>query len=1203
MIGSSRHAGVALDLETFELEPGTTLIEASAGTGKTFTIQYLVLDLLLKGLELKEILVVTFTEAATQELRDRLQGFLTNVRTALTEGSVSEPLRSVLDRGISRLGAEAVEHIVHRAMLHIDAAPIYTIHGFCQRALQENAFAADVGFSPELCADTSGMISDLVRDFLRVCNLHLKRPLPKSVNFKALCKRAGKLTRLLRVKAPCQKAIKDVFSELEGCAARIVEQRMNLQDIAEELRSFQGRLNAQSYRAAFFEDIEDSLEQLLTDPFQVNDSVLGRLGAGKIERSFKKAHFGTRVAHPVFGACERFLEARSRIEGDFLRCFDAWFIGEFNRLKLEQARITYDDMILDLDRALQSHERLRAQLKGRYRAGLVDEFQDTDARQYRIFRTLFASGDEADDRRYFAMIGDPKQSIYSFRGADVHAYLQARQDAGHRYTLPTNFRSEPRVIEGVNQFFNGINLGEGGAESGEGAIPFQPVRAADPGGRARLVAGDGLFLPGLVTREVEPPVSGRVRAAAQDSLRQTVWDVAELLSHSQTGRVLIESESNGALQRRPIECGDIAVLVDTHREAEALQNLFREEGLLAVRGKSGDIFASEEAGHFLQFLLACLLPSERSLNLLLVSPLFGKTNAELLAMADVERQSLYELFNALGRSWKGGASVSAVWAKFLAEASVRARLLSRSDGERRMTNYIHLCELAQEIERAESLSSDRLTSQILERVKAGAYGGDTGSEAHLIRLESDDAAIKLLTMHASKGLEFPVVFLPTLWQKTIQGKDDPVVRLDALDPDCLESLEPDPALIASRMKSEALRIGYVAMTRAVHLCVYYRVSDLPQQHPRSNHKDGWFDQWIEEQAGSARVAHEAFAFPSLIAGVSPLEPPPPPPPEVIQPRSLGCEIPRAYQITSYSALARAQGEAHAGSREDPSVRGGEEEFQDEGSMPVVSAGENSGKLMLDSFPGGIRTGTFIHEVMECCNLAAPGSWRPQVKRLLHRHFSEGGPGVLEQRGEEVLTLLQQLADEPVPLRDGNHLNLKSIGADQQLHEMEFYFPVKGVDVIGLDGVIKSWARRNHVSYNASAIDPGGIDGFLTGSIDLFFQAGGRYYLLDWKTNSPRPGRPRSLSSYGSEGMHSLMSDGRYYLQALIYSVATTAYLKDRLGNGFDFQSRVGGFLYCFLRGVSAQTGWLHGQFSEVEILQASQALGQTSESKGRMIDA
>lgn len=325
--------------------------------------------------------------------------------------------------------------------------------------------------------------------------------------------------------------------------------------------------------------------------------------------------------------------------------------------------MTYDDMIFDLDRALSRSGRLKRQLCERYRAALVDEFQDTDGRQYSIFRKLFAESTEHG--RYFAMIGDPKQSIYGFRGADISAYLKARNAAHYRYTLPMNYRSEKSVVDATNRFFQGGDLGKVLGSNEDESILFDTVDANDTPKRRLCFAGK-VQPDRLYERALPRPIDERVKSAHQSSVTAMAEDVERLLVLSEEGRVYFESTEMG-LSRERVRASDIAVLVNTNREAAEVQDELHKRGIVAVRSKTGSILETAEAQNFLYFLMACLDPSERGINLLLISSLFAKNDAELRLLSSSERRAIYELFRLLGKQWRDGAAVSRIWMRFVDE--------------------------------------------------------------------------------------------------------------------------------------------------------------------------------------------------------------------------------------------------------------------------------------------------------------------------------------------------------------------------------------------------------------------------------------------------------------------------------------------------------------------------------------------------------
>ena len=1189
MTTSNQH----LDVSTFELKPGTTLIEASAGTGKTYTIQYIVLDLLFKGLSLSEILVVTFTEAATKELADRLQAFLTGVNAVLSGAVASSDvsLQAVLDRAIEAQGEEAVQRCIRRALLDVDQSAIYTIHGFCQRALQENAFAADANFDTELCADVAPIVEELVMDFLRRVNLEMPKRPPSVASLGTLVARGLQLTGMLRIKRSFIGELSSLGQELSRAAAHVQSFEGDSDAIIAEFMGYEGQLSGASYKQAYFAGFEGLLLQVFRDPLSAD---LSKLCAGVIESKFKKAHKGAELQSGFFAACEALADAQGDYGPSFLQCFDTWFIDVFQRIKQERSIMTYNDMILDLDRALGQSESLKTQLRQRYRAALVDEFQDTDDRQYAIFKALFASTEPTADGPYFAMIGDPKQSIYGFRGADISAYLEARGDASVRYTLPMNFRSERTMVEATNKFFKEGDLGSVMPGTEADSIPFDSVDAADNTKERLVFAGDDQPSR-LYERALDAPEDGKVKTAHESSAREMTRDVQRLLSLSSEGRVYFKSGRESDLKRRAVHEGDIAVLVNTNKEAASIQHEFQKLGILAVRAKTGSILESEEAKDFLYFLMACLNPHDRYINFLLVGALYGKNDADLKALSDSERREIYELFTLLGQQWRDGAAVSLLWMQFLDTLAVREQLLRKSDGERKLTNYLHIVEFAQELERTESLSPERLRDRMLETIQ-----NVSGNDECLVRLESDGRAVKIMTSHSSKGLEFPIVFLPSIWQRGINklSKSDELIRTDADDPDCFDCFEADADSVVARSSAENLRLGYVAMTRAVHFCVYYNARDLPKQHGGSNHKDGWFDQWLFQQRGEQYPTEVEAGFLNALSEAAAVELDAPAADPVVQTRHLGHAIPQSYQITSYSSLARSEQASLVDA--DPSISAGMGDSPVEVSevAPVVTEVPRTPDLLLESFPGGVRTGTCLHEILERCDFTKPELWGRVAGSIIARHFPDGGESVFEERVHQVVELVERLTRHPHSNLERLSIDLSELSPKACIPEMEFYFPVEQVNVAKLELIIQSWAQRVGFDYKPTNYRARSIDGFLTGSVDLFFTQGGRYYLLDWKTNRPLRNHVKLQSSYDRIGMHEHMSHGRYYLQALIYSVAIAAYLRNRLGDRFDWKTHIGGFVYCYVRGVGEGTGWFHESFLEAEVHAAAVALGQMSHTKG-----
>ena len=1213
-----------LDVSNFQLQAGTTLIDASAGTGKTYTIQYIVLDLILKGIPLEEILVVTFTEAATKELKDRLQSFLVEVNDHLDGDAVpakADALTAVLDRAIRQDedGAEGVQGTIRKALLSVDQAAVYTIHGFCQRSLQEHAFAADAHLDQDICKEIRPIVEDLVADFVREALMNLKEPLPKlpkeentCTELQALGHRAMKLTGMLRLAEPFQGSIPDVTAEIENAKASVMAYQSKQDAIRDEFMGYKGRLNKRSYKDVYFDEFKDTLERIFSDPDSVD---LIKLTPEKIERAFtgQDKKDGRKIESGFFLACEQFINAKSNYQTRFLRCFDTWFIRHFEKLIQERNLLTYDGMIHGLDRAIKKSDTLKEALQRKYKAALVDEFQDTDARQYSIFKALF--GDGKCTGHHFAMIGDPKQSIYRFRGADIDAYLEAQGDAHFSYTLPKNYRSDKKMVEATNYFFKGTDFGQGFdgheinedddcaplvySEDEEPLIGFQAVEAADQLNK-RLVFAGGLEPCRLYERLIEATAE-KIPETQEYVIPLMADDIAQLLQWSKEGRVYFESTEDGVLKKQAIQPGDLAVLVEGHYEAEQVQNALRKKGVVAVRSKSGSLLQTEETRQFIHFLMACLRPSEAILNMLLVGDFYSKSDSEMTALKDAERRQIYECFVELGKEWRRGQSVSRIWLEFVDQVQLRERLIALSGGERKLTNYLHIGEYALEMERVESLSPERLLDRLYAATKEGRSDEMT-DDADAMRLESDSSAVTIATMHSSKGLEYPITFLPSLWQRPVKQKEIQGLRLlhSNGDLDTYHSLSRNPEAL-KESSAESLRLGYVAMTRAVHFCVYYNVIfDEWPNSKKSNHFNGWFDEWLRVLRNPVvRVDYmrkSNFGFLDKLEDVKPVELSPEESQLKLHTRELKPEIPVSYQITSYSSLARSNQAADA----DPSKASGSDdcpvEPADARAKIEIAAMESD--LLLESLPGGMRTGTCVHEILERCDFAQPDSWERLAKSVIERHFPEGGDSVLEGRVEQVLDLLADLTQQARVGTNGWSIDLSQLSPSACIPEMEFYFPVRQVDLSALEDILQRWADRVGLAYAPAHYRPREIDGYLTGSVDLFFTQGQRYFILDWKTNRPLRGHAPLRSGYDRAGMHAHMEHGRYYLQALIYSVAASAYLRHILGEQFDWETHMGGFVYCFVRGLGESSGWHHEAFSEAEVLEASQALGQSAKQGG-----
>lgn len=1189
-MSESMSSAQLLDLRQFSLQAGTTLIEASAGTGKTFTIQYCVLDLIFKGLELKEILVLTFTESATQELRARIQQFLSQVYQDVQQAHpLKEPLHSVLARARSQQSTADLIHKLAQAIQQIDEAPIQTIHAFCQRSLQEHAFLSQSDFERELVTDLGPIRERLVGDFVRRANHVFQLPFPKGGGRSQLLARADQLSCFTQTALTQVHSIESLQAPLIALLQQFRGFASEAAEILREFLSFEGQLNARSYPASFFADFPAALQRCLSAPETVELPLYKKLCAQHLSQAFNKTYKsqGKCPEHPFFALCTQFVQAFERYNEQFFHCFDHHYIAALKQYKLEQGLLSFDDMVGELARALRGQSGLLAALQKRYQAGLVDEFQDTDTRQYAIFEALFGASRIAEFQpAYFAMIGDPKQSIYAFRGADIRCYFQAKGAVQQAYTLGVNYRSDPRLVAACNAFFKDCDLGGNGVANCE-SIPFQAVAAqAAAGMKTRLVFADARERERLFVQSID--AQGRkIDAYVERALEQTAAMIAQLLNVSAAGKIAIEHlDADGAVStRRPIQASDVAVLVDRNREAELCQAALRRQGIPALLNKRASVYTSEEARHFLYFLRACQQAKPRWLHALLVSPLYSKTAHDLGAMSQAERHSLQQSFVERGRSWRQGQSVGQLWDAFLQSISAPTRLLQREQGERMLTNYQHVGELASQLEAAKGLGPTALIDHWAQRIQKALAGEGPQDEAALLRLESDRKAVQLVTLHSSKGLEYPLVFLPTLWQKCVQLKRGQSA-LPVADPHNVDALQQWQAWNAeqqARAKSEVLRLGYVGLTRAVHQVFYFTAPQFEQPKTKqSSHFAGWFDRWIGEQRGqsSAQAVSEDDYFAGLAAAPA-----------------LDCELTAVctqpaerrfqrgpldqYGILSYTRLTQQEASAR---RVLPFAFSDEHSLTPRGLMEAPAVGED---LMLRALPPGAVAGTCVHTILENCDLAQPNTWRALIRAQLQQHFPDGAVHQAS-RERSILELLHRLQDSTFTAG----MALAQLSPQSCRREFNFYCALDSVDAERLHQVLSDWLQSQSLptAPYLPAAHPT-LRGFLTGSIDLLFEQAGQYFILDWKTNRPLPHQAEVCASYDADGMQTQMLKGAYYLQALIYSAALDHYLRLHLGAKFNWEQHMGGFIYCFVRGLSPSTGWLQQRFPEILVQRAQQALG------------
>jgi exodeoxyribonuclease V beta subunit len=1162
---------MSLDLHTSSFS-GRSLIEASAGTGKTWTLTALYARLLLeRQLSVGQILVVTYTTAATAELRERIRARLAEL-LALYEGGESRDAFLVeLQR---RYPGEEARRRLLLAVHGFDEAAIFTIHGFCQRALQDAAFEAGGDFDAELTQDDrevlDALLGDAWRHVLAEADPAWARYLAKQKITPALLRQRlrGHLGKpYLRIEPRETVKPDELTAAGQAWNKAAALWRQAGYDWVEELRIHPG-LSQSTHKVSKFPLWLSELESYFADPAALFEppQALDKLGVAALAKACKKGHQAPvcELAHALdalAAALESAMPAgRQRLIALQVELIDR-LNAELPARKAAQRLLAFDDLLNRLDEALRgpAGEDLAATLRGQYPLALIDEFQDTDPVQYAIFDRIYArvagvaSGSAAD----LCFVGDPKQAIYAFRGADLATYLKARAAADRQYDLPFNFRSTPALIDALNRLFA---RPQPFAEPG---LDYPPVSAgAKPRARLVLPEEDGDAPLALVWLGDEALNKGRAgELAALDSARR----IAGLLAASAQGRAYFDDAS----QQMPLKGGDIAVLVASHREAASVAAELAARGVPSVRRGRDSVWHSEEAGELAAVLAAYAEPGrEGVLRYALASRLLGRDAAQLARCQDDERAWDKERADAefYHQLWQqhGFMRVFRTW---LDQEQVAERLLAGIDGERRLTNLLHLAELLQ----AESLQRPGLEA-LLAWFLAQRGSEGAGDDA-LLRLESDAERVQIVTIHTSKGLEYPLVFCPFLWDGRLLGQftdsarchdDDGQPLLD------LGSAQLDRRLEKARREAfaEKLRLTYVALTRAEHrLWLHWgpvavpkpkKDGGLPDEglhssalawllHGRELPGDdalGELAAHLNEKSGAAlgaeldqladssdgRIARVPLWQREATAGGEQRAQQP----ARLQPfnRSLHS----AWRIGSFSGLAA----------------GLHMEAPDRDNLAMPDASEPGSGFF--AFPRGARAGTCLHAILEDW-ARGKGELAELVAPTLTAHGIDA-----ESWAAIAIQHLQRVLDTDL---DGGGLTLTRLQGSRRLPELGFTFPVRDLDVQRLRAILVDPAMglAEPLRQAAERLTFDGLRGFLKGFIDLTFEHDGRWYILDYKSNWLGP----DASHYGGERLLQALAGEHYYLQYLIYLVALRRFLRQRLADFRDDQ--LGGAFYLFLRGM------------------------------------
>ncbi|MBN1403138.1 MAG: UvrD-helicase domain-containing protein, partial [Opitutales bacterium] len=957
---------IAFDIGSTPLRNGLNLLEASAGSGKTYTIEGLFLRLIVeRNVPLREILVCTFTKAATRELRARIRERLQKGRVELEAGSASD---AALCAAIQAAGLDQRTALLRMAMAleSFDQAQIFTIHGFCSRVLSEHAFESGCGFEMDLSGDTASLAGAIALDFRRKLNAEAPELLLFVEN------RGWELVKSCVDAMKARGADRDIQLRPEYAAAwhgpeqAAREMRELLQGIVaqwesdgEEILAF---MQDQKRAKIALRNMADAVD------FAMRELARGRLSSmtlGAVE-TLTEANIEEgriqRCKEPIpqtalFGMASRFggllAEARLGLVHTFMKEVDE----AADRQREISGKLGFDDLLYQTSRALSAGGVLAGVLRSRYRVALVDEFQDTDRLQWGIFSKVFCTPSHS-----LYIIGDPKQAIYRFRGADVHAYMEAASRADASLTLDTNWRSDEALVRAVNTLFSATEK-----PFGEDGIDFVPAKASGRIDEARA------FSCGSVPPEPMRFVLPRPeleRAGDSWALALLCEDILALL----TGEARIGT--------RPVQGSDIAVIVPTHSDAAGVCAALAKLGVQAVEDSTQSVFDSAEARSVRDLLCAMLEAGNDGLRRwVMAGMLFGLDAAELARMDEDEKlwRRWDDAFHAFLRDW-AESGIAAAFRAFELSTGLRPRVMGQPGGERSLTNVLHLVELLNDAEHRERLAPPALL-QWLDRMRNDSAARP--QDGHQTRLESDVRAVTVITRHKSKGLEFPIVFLP--FENDVAAlKKDQLIQSREEDGPALwllpaSGLDDDLRSQALREElNEDMRLLYVSLTRARNRCVVYVQRDTIEKSARQMAlpvmlgASDWegFVSAIERCKEAARDAF-AIEYRDYPLALVPLE-------NAAHGEELSCRHMRRRldtrpMITSFSAL-------HGDSARVATLP--VEELPDREDSPIAVADTDVELSGVAAFPKGTAAGSFFHACFEHVDFAAPEGWRAEVEKQL-----------------------------------------------------------------------------------------------------------------------------------------------------------------------------------------------------------------------------
>ena len=1178
--------------ETIPLNPITlplnqiSLIEASAGTGKTYTIGSLYLRLLLKAgennfsrlLNVEEILVVTFTDMATEELKKKIRERITDAIDKLTAFAETQDKSAFKnDEFLTALCHDLdIFEAIHRLKLaeqNMDLAAIYTIHGFCRRMLMQYAFHSGIHFNLELIKDQSDLLVRFANEFWRE---HFY-PLPfEMADFIAnelgspdyvLSLLESDLGKNLIVDLENQQALsisiteflhqylgeyfKDInalkrfWLESAGKISELITEELNKDYAKGEPKS----LSRRSYNTSRLAKWIDQVNAWANDPrdYVLNETLMSYFTQSALGEKGEEG--ASPFIAPIFAELEE--RASALMSPDLLRRVILYHYRQSLQQKLLDYKLnhqekSFDDLLRLLCEALQGAQgdELAEMIRFQYPFAMIDEFQDTDSQQYAIFSKIYR--DNPEKNTGFIMIGDPKQAIYRFRGADIFTYLKASDEAQSRFELTKNYRSEKNLVDGVNALFDFPqspfiyqNINFTAVDSRDDHLRFYLNGKAEPAYRFYLTESD----------KVNKTEMAKICAI---SIQHWLKSAAE-------NQAVFQNEDTC----KTLQPANIAVLVKNRYEAADVIQELQKLGIASVYlSDQSSVFDSHVAVELLRILKACLNVAERPILNAIATALFGLNAADIhqIQQNEADWQRWADSFAQYQQTWQR-QGILVMLHQILLEQGISERLLSQATGERDLTDFLHLAEILQQAATLHE-SEAALLSWFEKQIQ-----GEGRQEAQ-IRLESERQLVKIVSIHKSKGLEYDLVWLPFLAvpSKIPTAGDMNVYYSKERDETLWDMENRNLNALYEETFAEELRLLYVALTRAKYQmafalptqfdkkwnALHYVLSqgEIGKEIALSAPKDTetLLQTFKEKMQDNVEICTKPNleTFPALSTNTKN---------DDLKAAEFTGNIEQDWRITSFTSIEqghRRQNYFTESAGKKHAVFDDAKDYDSQNAIEMSTALLNENESNILDLPRGKQVGTVLHRHFENCYFSDLANTE-EIDKLRQSLQLD------ETFTEPLQNWLQQISHTPLSNEIG--IALADLANKDCIKEMPFYLAIREhFDVAAFNRALKA---HHHLSSEPLQFEK--IQGMVRGSIDLVFRHNGKYYLVDYKSNF----LGSTLADYNQEALKKEMLHSHYDWQYLIYTLALHRYLQSVVPH-YDYARDFGGVFYLFLRGMNGE---------------------------------